>query len=176
MRKLILSGCLGALVFFAGCSNGPTITEESLGLRKVDLYSENTVKPDGTNYGTAAAGTSKMINRAFENAPPMIPHDVADLGEITKDNNPCMGCHMPEVAPSMKATSIPKSHFVNFRTGEKLKDLYQGRFNCNGCHAPQSTNAPLVENNFTPDFRTNGATANKSNLADVINDGVVEVK
>lgn len=175
MKKLVLSGCVGALLFASLLGAAPTISEEEIGLRKVDLYSEDTVKPDETKYGTKAAGKSKKIDRAFENAPPMIPHDVSEYGEISRDNNPCKDCHMPEVAPSMKATPIPQSHFTNFRTGEKLKDLYQGRFNCSACHAPQSQNKPLVNNNFKADFKSKKGK-NKSNLADVINDGVVEVK
>lgn len=175
MKKVIFAGCVGTLLLVGvlnAASKSAEVSEESIGLRKVDLYSEEKVKPEETKYATKAAGTSKKIQRAYENAPPMIPHDISEYGEIAKDNNPCKDCHMPEVAPSMKATPIPMSHFMNFRTGEKLNDLYQGRFNCTACHAPQSVGKPLVDNNFKPDFKSKKAKG-KSNLVDVLNEGVV---
>ncbi len=174
-----------------------TISEESLGLRKTNLYDENDVTPAPVKYTDAAPGTSKRFDRAYENAPPMIPHSVEGLLPITKDNNQCLGCHMPDVAPSMGATPIPPSHFRNFRpmtalgpNGEVLKEghaventsdikmvvrkqdtLYQGRFNCSQCHAPQAEVEPAVKNNFTPDFRSKDAK-HKSNLLDTLNEGV----
>lgn len=182
-----------------GCASGAgnSVSEESLGLRKTDLYSEDKVVPAQGKYSTAAPGTSKRFERAFENAPPMIPHSVDGLLPITKNNNACLGCHMPDVAPSMGATPIPPSHFASFRPkttigkgGEVIKEgkvvnntsdiktvmhkqdkLYQGRYNCSQCHAPQADVKPLVKNNFTPDFRK-GDEKNKSNLLDVINEGV----
>ena len=180
-----------------GCASGAgSVSEESLGLRKTNLYTEDNTKPVEAKYTTAAPGTSKRFDRAFENAPPMIPHSVDGLLPITKGNNACLGCHMPDVAPAMKATPIPPSHFASFRPkttigkgGEVIKEgkavsntsdiktvmhkqdkLYQGRFNCSQCHAPQAQIDPLVKNNFTPDFTKDGAK--KSNLIDVINEGV----
>ncbi len=175
-----------------------TISEESLGLRKTNLYTEKseTVGEKAT-YGKAAAGTSKKFERAYENAPPMIPHDVEGMLPIKIGNNACTGCHMPEVAPSMGATPIPKSHFASFRpvttiakngavvkegkavkntsdfktVVHKLDKLSNARFNCSQCHAPQSTGAPLVENTFTPDFLSKDGK-NSSNLIDTINEGV----
>jgi len=174
-----------------------TVTEESLGLRKTNLYAEESETiGEATSYGKAAAGSSKLFERAFENAPPMIPHDVEGMLPIKIGNNSCTGCHMPEVAPSMKATAIPASHFASFRptTGigsdgritkegmgvdntsdlkivsHKLDKLSGARFNCSQCHAPQSTQAPLIGNTFTPDFSVNGAKS--SNLIDTMNEGV----
>jgi cytochrome c-type protein NapB len=54
---------------------------------------------------------------------------------------------------------------------KKLNGLYQGRFNCSQCHAPQANVKPLVENSFTPDFKDDKLKG-KSNLVDVINEGV----
>jgi len=185
------------VVAVAATSTINTVSEESLGLRKTNLYTEasETVGEVAT-YGKAAAGTSKRFERAFENAPPMIPHDVEGMLPITISNNSCTGCHMPEVAPSMNATPIPASHFATFRpitsigvNGEvikegkavdnssdlktvvhKLEKLSNSRFNCSQCHAPQSTGAPLVENTFRPDFSKDGKSS--SNLIDTINEGV----
>jgi cytochrome c-type protein NapB len=188
---------LAAIVVVGCASSAGTVSEESLGLRKTNLYTEaSETAGEATKYGSAAAGTSKKFDRAFENAPPMIPHDVEGMLPIKVGNNACLGCHMPEIAPSVKATAIPKSHFASFRpitamgadgritkegkgvdntsdfktVAHNLGKLSNARFNCSQCHAPQSTQAPLVKNTFTPDFSADGSK--KSNLIDTINIGV----
>jgi len=185
-----------------GCASGAgSVSEESLGLRKTNLYTESNTEPVKATYTKAAPGTSKRFDRAYENAPPMIPHSVEGLLPITKSNNACLGCHLPDVAKSMGATPIPPSHFTDFRPQtvmkgnevvkegkvvgkdigntsdiklakyKKLNHLYEGRYNCSQCHAPQAQIKPLVKNTFTPDFTTKDG-AKKSHLIDVINEGV----
>lgn len=179
VTKIGLSITAASVLFLSGCYDAtpakqeiakPTITEESLGLRKVDLYSEDHAQPDETKYSKEYAGSGKYINRAFQDAPPMIPHDVDGMLPITINSNQCTSCHMPEVAVGMGATAIPDSHFTNFRPDSKaiqgkntssanLEDisikkantLVGARFSCTQCHAPQSE-GQLVENTFTPDF------------------------
>ncbi len=211
IRKSVLIACSMVALISIGCaaSSGTTVSDDSekaLGLRKTDLYSEKSeTAPVKTDYSRPAPGTSKKFERAYVNAPPMIPHSVEGLLPIKQGNNACLGCHMPEVAKTMNATPIPVSHFTNYRPttvfkdGElvkegkkvgiqsddklgntsdiklakpkKLNHLYQGRFNCSQCHAPQSKTKPLVDNTFTPDFK-DASLKGKSNLIDVINEGV----
>jgi len=154
--------------------NKKVVTESRLGLRKTDLYSEDDTTSMKTHYSDAAPGTSKRLERAFQDAPPMIPHSVEGLLPIKAGNNQCLGCHMPDVAKSMGATPIPKSHFTDFRPKHKVingvfkksidnyknevaiskpKDkLVQARFNCSQCHAPQSTGDLAVSNTFQGGF------------------------
>ena len=177
-----------------------TVTEEALGLRKTDLYAEaDDTAGVKTDYSRPAPGEAPKFERAYQNAPPMIPHSVEGLLPITKDNNQCLGCHMPDVAKGVGATAIPPSHFTNFRPktvieggevvkeGKKLgtintsdiliakstqkKELYQGRFNCSQCHAPQAKVDTAVANTFTPDFGE-GEGKTSSSLMDVMNEGV----
>lgn len=172
--------------------------EMSLGLRKTDLYSEKTTTSEKTNYTTKVAGTSKKIERAFENAPPMVPHSLEGFPPITKELTICLTCHMPEIAPTVKATPLPQSHFSSFRPLSKINDkgelvvegkvidntsdiisvkhdtgkvISQDRFDCLACHTLQSQNAPLVKNNFKPEFREKNLSG-KSNLIDVLNEGL----
>ncbi|MCD4758646.1 MAG: nitrate reductase cytochrome c-type subunit [Arcobacteraceae bacterium] len=190
--KISLSVVAGSVLFLTGCNNTPQkatevkpakmVSEESLGLRKVDLYSENVVTPDETKYSTEYAGSGKVIERAFQDAPPMIPHDTEGMLPIQIDNNQCVGCHMPEVAVGMNATPIPKSHFTNFRPHHKFdgnkfeksidnmkneiaikeeSTLVNARFNCSQCHAPQSV-GQLVENTFSPDFTSKDGASKSS--------------
>lgn len=199
LKNLTLGIVTAAAIFVVGCSAATqTMSEEEIGLRTTNLYTEKDTVADKTQYKTAPAGTSTKIERAFENAPPMIPHDVEGLLPITIDNNQCLGCHEPSVAPSMGATPIPKSHFTNFRPNtmldkdgnivkegkvientsdiktvnhEAMDTLAGARFNCSQCHAPQSEGNNVPQNTFKAEFRDK-ASNSKSNLIDVINEGV----
>ena len=175
MRKGYFVSALMALIlaFSVGCAKSSDvnlITEEELGYRTSTLYNEELSVPS-YEFSKADAGTSQRIERAFDNAPPMIPHSTEGLLPITRDNNMCTGCHMPEMAKAMGAIPIPKSHFVNLRTNEKLDHLYHGRFNCTQCHTPQAKTDPIVENKFEGAFRTKEGKFS-SNLMDNINEGV----
>ncbi|WP_324172563.1 nitrate reductase cytochrome c-type subunit [Sulfurimonas sp.] len=194
----ITLGLFTAALLFVGCGNDaapttrdtvkPTISEESLGLRKTNLYTEaaETVG-DTTNYSTSVAGSGKTIKRAFQDAPPMIPHDTEGMLPITISNNSCTSCHSPQTAPSMGALPYPASHMTDFRPAtaiaadgritkngtevdntsseklanvsiKKLNHLSGSRFNCTLCHATQSS-GPAPKNNFEASFTsTNGAS------------------
>ncbi len=171
-KKILIAAATFTALIATGCavSNG-SISEESLGLRKTNLYTEDNVVPDQTSYSKAAPGESKPVNRAFENAPPMIPHDVEGMLPITRDNNSCLGCHSPEVAKAVGALPVPKSHLFDMRTQTVLATVSNARFNCSQCHAPQSNLKPLVKNEFQPEFRTKNGNK-RSNLLDTLNEGV----
>ncbi len=189
MKKLILTALSAALVLgMSACADksssnasmdekelnskaAPIVTEEELGLRDENLYSEEGVAPVKADFTRPAPGQAKTFERSYENAPPLIPHSVDGLLPITKANNACLGCHMPEVAPSVKATPIPPTHFMDFRTQKKLDHLAQQRFNCSQCHVPQANVKPLVENKFSAGYRS-GEEKKKSNLIDTLNEGV----
>lgn len=196
MSKITI-GLFTASLLFVGCGSNataaaeetvkPTISEESLGLRKTNLYVEaaETVGEEA-HYNTSVAGSGKMIKRAFQDAPPMVPHDVEGMLPITFKDNQCIACHSPEVAKDMGATPYPVSHMTDFRpstaiaadgriskegkavnnTGafkniaiKSLGRLSGSRFNCSQCHAPQSGDDQLVENTFEADFTSaDGAT------------------
>lgn len=198
LTNIALGIATAAALFVAGCATSQkTVSEESLGLRKTDLYSESSTVADKTQYTSTPAGTGITYQRSFENAPPMIPHDVEGMLPITINNNSCTSCHTPGVAETMNATPIPKSHFTDFRPVtklledgkivkdgkivtntsdlvladyKKLNTLAGARFNCSQCHAPQSK-GQLVENTFQPDFKSKDAK-NASNLIDTMNEGV----
>lgn len=197
LRKLALSLVAITTLFTFAYAANKSIKDDSIGIRTDNLFSEDKVVGDKTQYSTDAAGTSTKIARAFENAPPMIPHDTEGMLPITIDNNQCISCHDPMVAPSMGATPLPKSHFTNFREdvfidkkGELERDgkvvanssdlkpiikpldhLSNSRFNCSACHAPQSDSKIVPKNNFTPDFRGTDLNS-KSNLMDNVTEGV----
>ena len=186
ISKITLGITVASAIFISGCNSTDaskpivakaSISEESLGLRKTDLYTEDTTTGDKTMYGTGYAGSGYKIERAFQDAPPMIPHDTEGMLPITISNNQCTSCHAPEVASSMGALPYPVSHVTDFRPATKMVDgkivkngkvidntssdtldnvtvkltggkLVGARFNCTQCHAPQSTGKLAVENTF----------------------------
>ena len=194
-------GIATAMLLFTACNDNATmsnaevkkqnVSEESLGLRKVDLYSETLVTPDETKYSTSGVGSGKVIDRAFQDAPPMIPHDVTGMLPITINDNQCKMCHVDSAPYDTSIPSVPKSHLTDFRPATGLaKDgritkngmavdntssadleyvtlndkqaLIGARFNCSQCHAPQSQGKLVVENNFEAEF-TSPDGAKKSN-------------
>ena len=205
VSKITLSIAVASSIFLAGCGSA-SVSEESLGLRKTDLYSEGTTVGEKTKYGKATAGTSKTIARAFQDAPPMIPHDVEGMLPITIKDNQCVSCHAPEVAPSMGALAYPVSHMTDFRPktgmakdGKITKDgkeidntsspklgnvsikstggkLSGARFNCSQCHAPQSQVEPLVGNTFKADFTSKDGASKSSWNGTKLMDGIDTTK
>ncbi|ASM36423.1 periplasmic nitrate reductase, diheme cytochrome c subunit [Campylobacter sputorum subsp. bubulus] len=159
------------IALFIGCSkNGGVISSSDLGLRQ-NIATED-IKLAPIDWTKEPAGLSTKYKRSFENAPPLISHDLEGQIPITADLNMCLTCHMPEVATSVNATSVPKSHLVSLRTAKDLGGkLDDERYFCLTCHVPQANAKPLVENKFKADFRSKDSV-NKSNLLDILNEGV----
>ena len=118
---LLMVGCTGESVKTTPKTEVATvITEASLGLRKTDLYTEDSTIASKTEYRTSQAMGSAKIQRAFQDAPPMIPHDTTGMLPIKTEDNRCVSCHMPQMASGMGATPIPVSHFTDFRPKHKV--------------------------------------------------------
>jgi cytochrome c-type protein NapB len=202
IARIGLSVVTVSTLFLTACNSQPAqsaasnaISDTELSYRNVPLEGDATT-PE-LKYVDNAPGSGKKFKRAFQDAPPMIPHTVDGMLPIMRNNNACLGCHLPNVAKSVGATAIPPSHFTNFRPDtkvakdgsvvkdgkvvantsdvkvakfKKLNHLYQGRFNCTQCHAPQADTKPLVANKFQADFKKGGEF--KSNLNDDILEGI----
>jgi len=170
---LLLSGCNSeAAPAQAKSVVKPAIDATQLGYRGTTL--DSNVETPKVEYSKADAGSSKRIARAFQDAPPMIPHKVDGMLPITKNNNQCITCHVDSAPYDKSIPSVPPSHFTNFRPSssyalkgvntsdmgdlkhvhiKKQKTLYEGRFNCTQCHAPQANVKPLVGNTFVPEYK-----------------------
>lgn len=163
---------LGISPAFAGQKQHKEKSEEELGFRKESLYNEDKAKPDHGEYSKTEPGKSKRIERAFENSPPLIPHDLTGMLPIAETNNACLNCHMPEHAKALGATPLPKSHFVDMDTGKDLHGNLDGkRYPCMQCHVPQVKIPEPIRNTFKADFRSRKSKTS-SNLLDTLNEGV----
>lgn len=172
MKKKIILLSATVTLFLVACGVNNGLSSEQIGLRKASLENENKVSLVEANYTNLQPGESTRFERSYENAPPLIPHSIADMLPITKDNNTCLSCHDKSIAKDVGATPLPASHYYDFRRNKSTKDsISDARFNCTQCHVPQSDAKPLVGNSFKPEFQ-NEQLKKHSNLIDVINVGV----
>ena len=108
-------------------------------------------------------GESKLLDRAFPDAPPQIPHTVEDMLPILWDSNECLECHHPTNVTEDDEIPVTESHFENAKMVEgkpgeamrlkvgsysKGKDLSGARYNCTMCHVPQATNVKTPASSF----------------------------
>jgi cytochrome c-type protein NapB len=144
--SLLLVGCNGANTQTSAKAQKivkPTAATnaQGLGYASADLLGDSSVPP-AVAYHSAPPGAAKKFDRAYQDAPPMIPHSTEGLLPITKGNNACLGCHMPDVAASMGATPIPISHFTNFRP----KTEVEGTEILKNGHAIKNTSSETLSN------------------------------
>lgn len=117
-------------------------------------------------YGEEEPGDSQRIDRAFEGAPPQIPHTVEDMLPITRDSNECIDCHHPSQAVGEGEVPLPESHFEQavmaagapgegqvwkVKGYKKGQDVAPSRYNCSMCHAAQAVNVNTPASGFRSD-------------------------
>lgn len=172
MKKIFLSLAACGMMFAA------SVSDSEIGLRKHSLEDEKSLEIKNFTYSDKEAGEAKKFERAFLNAPPQIPHNVEDFLPITQDNNMCLSCHdlgadNERVKLSdEEATPMPASHYYDLRNEKKLDAISQARYNCVQCHAPQANIDSGIKNIFKPDFGKDELGKHRSNLLDVINEGL----
>lgn len=166
------------LIVFISCGktgdeqiNKP-VSEDELGMITASVFSDNTLEKGVAEFPVDSPGQSQRIERAFENAPPMIPHNTEGFFPITFEKNICLSCHLPALAAVTGAIPLPETHFTSLRptmvevdgvykmhegssmTRTKTPDaISNAYFSCNQCHVPQAKISVDIENLFTPEFR-----------------------
>ncbi|MEN8139407.1 MAG: nitrate reductase cytochrome c-type subunit [Bacteroidota bacterium] len=192
MNKYFLAAIVGLFVLgIYSCKDGSKTSKEVKVSTGDELIGDNVEIGDKAYYDETPEDESTGMDRAFENAPPLIPHTVKGMEDIHMNDNECLLCHMPDKAENENATPIPKSHFMDYRPkitqqGEQLLvdaeenevvqadnagKLDNSRFFCNQCHVPQTDATLLVGNVFKPSFRKS-SDKSKSNLDKNIGEGV----
>ncbi len=172
MKKLVLSIAVCGGLFAAG------VNDTEIGLRKHSLNDENKLEIKDFSYSDKVAGEAQRYERAFLNAPPQIPHSIEDYLPITQEDNMCLSCHdlgadNERVKLSdEEATPMPASHYYDLRNEKKLESISDARYNCVQCHAPQANIDSGIKNTFKPDFGKDELGKHRSNLLDVLNEGL----
>jgi len=144
--SLVVLTILLALAGAAALSQTP---DTSLGLSKTSVF--DVPAPEPVRDPTADPGDTGPLPRAYAKAPPLIPHAIADMLPITRDDNLCMDCHMIEEAGEGEPTPIPKSHYTDLRRAPGVvgETVAGARYNCVACHVAPTGAKPLVGNTFT---------------------------
>jgi cytochrome c-type protein NapB len=132
---------------------GEKVPADEMGLSKTSVFATPT--PQAPTYPTSPPGTVEPLPRAFPDAPPQIPHEIATLLPITRANNACLQCHdkpylIGQELPPTQPTPMPTSHYTDLRNNPDLVTgkVIGSRFVCSQCHAAQAEAPPLVENTF----------------------------
>ena len=150
-------------LFAAGASAGEKETDDGIDVyfRDVSLIAMSNQALEV--YPESEAGESMLIERAFPDAPPQIPHTVEDMFPITADDNECIECHHPDNVAGKEDSPLPKSHFSRAVIGaggkadgmvwvvkryEDAGDVVGSRYNCDMCHTPQATNVDTPKSDF----------------------------
>jgi len=150
-KRILILLVLFALVACNDKSSNEGIEDDELGFINADVTSEDTEFKFRAEYAPERPGESAKINRAFENAPPLIPHTTSGFFPVKYDRNICLSCHMPEKAKEVEAVALPETHMANIRPQlDKLNNAY---FNCSQCHSPVTNVKIDITNLFTPEFR-----------------------
>lgn len=181
-----------AVLLVSSCQNNhadEAIDENQLGFIDASVKSQETNLKEKAKFSEETPGSGVAIERAFENAPPMIPHTTDGFFPIKIDNNICLSCHMPDKVEETGAVSIPKMHFTNLRpqmqlingkyvmtqqdtlVRQYLNKLDNAYYNCNQCHVPQADVSVDIKNLFTPEFREEFGLE-QSTLEKQFNDGL----
>ena len=151
MKTLAFFTTLGLVFAAAGAAAGDAIDELNMGLSKTSVF--DTPTPDTYAYSDAKPGWNDPLPRAWENAPPQIPHGVDEFLPVVAADNQCLDCHdVPKYLDqpknmdrSVKSKSpMSRDHYAT----AELEDVDGARFNCTQCHVPQSNAAPLVESTY----------------------------
>lgn len=99
-----------------------------------------TGKPGMNSYTEEEPGETALLERVYENAPPSVPHSIADF-IIDRTTNDCLECHLEgeEFDEDHIATKVPPSHFTNEYREESSEGEVTGiRYNCLQCHVTQA--------------------------------------
>ncbi len=190
MRRIeIIILVLFVLAACADKENKELIEDSKLGFIDASVKSEDTNLKRKARFMDETPGSGLKIERAFENAPPMIPHTTKGFFPIKIDNNICLSCHMPELAKETGAVELPQTHFTDLRPKMKqegeifffenegelvkkeLNKLNNSYFNCSQCHTPQADISIDIENLFSPEFRAEHGLE-KSSLIKSIDEGI----
>lgn len=120
------------------------IAAADLGLAPGDLAAD----PVPGSYTVVEA--DPVFARPYRGSPPLIPHEIDFFLPITREDNFCLDCHLPDNSTESDISVMPTSHFTDLRNspGEVGDRVTGARWNCLTCHVTQTDATPLVNNRF----------------------------
>jgi cytochrome c-type protein NapB len=125
-----------------------SIPDRDIGLRKTTLAEDRA--PEPFVFTDDVPGGNTLLPRAYDGAPPLIPHTVDGFVPITQDGNFCVVCHATGSTDPEDPPQVPRSHRIDWRAAPDVvrEDVAGARWVCTSCHVPQSDAQPLVGSTF----------------------------
>jgi cytochrome c-type protein NapB len=146
-HKLMLVASLAAFTVACSATGDLAVLDDSLGLSQVSVF--DVPAPAAFEYRDLDPKVAGVLPRAWEEAPPQIPHRVDRYLPVNARLNKCLECHEePDKIgnkQSGKPTPMSASHYIG--SGKDLA-VANNRYVCTLCHAPQTEAATLVDNTF----------------------------
>jgi len=190
-QLLVLVVALGLFACTTSNKDEGYIADENIDMSIDMLMSDESPLGEMPEYSKVRGGASEVIDRSFENSPPLIPHKTQGMLPITTQDNKCLRCHLPEKAVKYKATPLPITHSTSYRplviqlddglykvdaeanevVAKDLGHFNTAMYNCTQCHVGQAFVTVDIENVFNAEFR-NSNSRNKSNLNKKMGEGV----
>jgi cytochrome c-type protein NapB len=128
---------------------GP-VSDSEIGLSKTSVFEDPA--PTAFEYPVTEPSAATALPRAWDSAPPQIPHKVDAFVPVTANKNLCVTCHDKPGLIGKKTkgipTSMPESHYDSVE-GKLVRS--NARHVCTQCHAPQANVGDLVGNTFKTD-------------------------
>ena len=151
---LLLSACTAARTAAAAAPPAPAaapVKDRDLGLSKTSVF--EVPAPPAWKAEASQPGETPPPPRLSTQIPPVIPHGVADLLPITREQNACVDCHQqpgPKVAG--EPTPLPRSHYLDLRNApDQVREKVAGaRWVCTACHVARTDAPPAVGSTYRP--------------------------
>jgi nitrate reductase (cytochrome), electron transfer subunit len=147
MRRILLPSlaamlpCLTAGALLAQQIGGPAL--DAPRLKGPEPFTRETPAPPVQRQIT----DDVRRRRNYPDQPPLIPHAIEGYA-LDLNANKCLSCHSRRFTEQSQAPMISVTHYQD-RDGNFLGGVAPRRYACLGCHVPQTTANPLVENRFT---------------------------
>lgn len=146
-----------AASFSVACLSQP-VAANPKSLRGTDAATDDKVFEERSWQGKMP-GSQKPIARTYSTQPPLIPHAIEGLDEVTLEGNQCLSCHGLDSYKQSGAPRPSDQHFVGHDA--KSGKVDGTRHACVMCHVPQADAKPLVDNVFRGDRTVRPAAAKK---------------
>ncbi|MFO7541884.1 MAG: nitrate reductase cytochrome c-type subunit [Thiobacillus sp.] len=126
-----------------------SLLDDQMGLSKTSVFDDPS--PEVFSYPQTEPSAATGLPRAWDSAPPQVPHKIEAFLPIKVGKNLCITCHdrpMMQGRPKAKgiASPMPESHYYKAENGRLTRS--DSRYICVQCHTPQADVKELVGNTF----------------------------
>jgi cytochrome c-type protein NapB len=151
-KTLIATLAAGAVTLAFGVLQAAEVVlvDDQMGLSPTSVFDDPS--PDVFQYPQTEPVSAASLPRAYEGAPPQVPHKIDAFLPIKTGKNLCIACHdRPAMIGKPRGKGIvapmPESHYV--KTDDGSLKRADSRFVCVQCHTPLADVKELVGNTFT---------------------------